>query len=190
MLCHIVTGLRHLLLRPASMRISQASVAEMLQKLSAARTLALPMLARAAICATGKEHLPDVWASFRMTASTAIASVFRHSATSGGAISVAARNLRPHTLEWWAAACPPLSRSLMWFEAAHSLSVSAFSPLNAQHAAERSPNWGHSSRVLIPNSDARSNSISNAGLTPAGWTAPQDRGARRAGDHHRRHRPT
>jgi hypothetical protein len=97
MLCHIVTGLRHLLLRPASMRISQASVAEMLQKLSAARTLALPMLARAAICATGKEHLPDVWASFRMTASTAIASVFRQSATSGGAITVAARNLRPHT---------------------------------------------------------------------------------------------
>jgi hypothetical protein len=33
MLCHIVTGLRHLLLRVASMRVSQASVAKMLQRL-------------------------------------------------------------------------------------------------------------------------------------------------------------
>jgi hypothetical protein len=31
MLCHIVTGLRHLLLAVASMRVSQASVAKMLQ---------------------------------------------------------------------------------------------------------------------------------------------------------------
>jgi hypothetical protein len=31
MLCHIVTGLRHMLFRLASMRVSQASVAEMLQ---------------------------------------------------------------------------------------------------------------------------------------------------------------
>src|SRR5262245_13217010 len=31
MLCHIVTGLRHLLFRRASMRVSQASVAKMLQ---------------------------------------------------------------------------------------------------------------------------------------------------------------
>ena len=31
MICHIVTGLRHLLFRVASMRVSQASVAEMLQ---------------------------------------------------------------------------------------------------------------------------------------------------------------
>jgi hypothetical protein len=75
--------------------------------LMAARTLALPMLARAAICATGKEHLPDVWASFRMTASTAIASVFRHSATSGGAITVAARNLRPHTRRMVGRCLPP-----------------------------------------------------------------------------------
>ena len=34
MLCHIVTGLRHLLLRGALMRVSQASVAEMLQRLA------------------------------------------------------------------------------------------------------------------------------------------------------------
>jgi hypothetical protein len=34
MLCHIVTGLRHLLFRVASMHVSQASVAEMLQKFS------------------------------------------------------------------------------------------------------------------------------------------------------------
>jgi hypothetical protein len=34
-LCHIVTGLRHLLFRVASMRVSQASVAEMLQRLLA-----------------------------------------------------------------------------------------------------------------------------------------------------------
>jgi hypothetical protein len=31
MLCHIVTGLRHLLFRLAAMRVSQASVAKMLQ---------------------------------------------------------------------------------------------------------------------------------------------------------------
>jgi hypothetical protein len=34
MLCHIVTGLRHLLFRVPSMHVSQASVAEMLQKFS------------------------------------------------------------------------------------------------------------------------------------------------------------
>ena len=65
--------------------------------LMAARALALPMLARSAIRAKGSEHFPLAWASFRMTASTAIASVFRCSATSGGTTTVEARNRRPHT---------------------------------------------------------------------------------------------
>ena len=65
--------------------------------LMAARVLALPMLARSAIRATGRVHFPVVWASFRMTASTAIASMFNCSATSGGTTTVAARNRRPHT---------------------------------------------------------------------------------------------
>jgi hypothetical protein len=39
----------------------------------AARTFALPTLARSAIRATGRVHFPVAAASFRMTASTAIA---------------------------------------------------------------------------------------------------------------------
>ena len=62
----------------------------------AARALALPMLARSAIRATGRVHFPVVRASFLMTASTANASIFRCSATSGGTTTVDARNRRPH----------------------------------------------------------------------------------------------
>jgi hypothetical protein len=40
--------------------------------LMAARALAFPMLARSAIRASGSEHFPLAWASFRMTASTAM----------------------------------------------------------------------------------------------------------------------
>ena len=41
---------------------------------------------------TGDYGSAHAWASFRMTASTAIASVFRCSATSGGTTTVEARN--------------------------------------------------------------------------------------------------
>src|SRR5262245_37912503 len=64
--------------------------------LIAARALALPMLARSAMRATGRVHFPFARASSRMTASTAIASVFKSLATSGGTTTVAARNRRPH----------------------------------------------------------------------------------------------
>jgi hypothetical protein len=82
-------------LRPGacSMAISPRPSASLM----AARVLALPMLARSAICATGRVHFPVVWASFRMTASTASASVFRRSVTSGETTTVEARNRRPHT---------------------------------------------------------------------------------------------
>ena len=62
----------------------------------AARVLALPMLARSAIRATGSEHFPLAWASFRMTASTAIASVFRCSATSVGTHRRSKKLTTPH----------------------------------------------------------------------------------------------
>ena len=65
--------------------------------LMAARALALPTLARSAIRATGRVHFPVAEASFRMTASTAIASIFRCSPIEGGTTTVAARNRRPHT---------------------------------------------------------------------------------------------
>src|SRR5262249_19594650 len=63
----------------------------------AVRTLALPMLARSAIRATDRAHLPLVWASIRMPASTADASVLSRSAIEGGTTTGAARNRRPHT---------------------------------------------------------------------------------------------
>src|SRR5262249_9341013 len=63
---------------------SMAITPKLSASLMAARTLALPMLARSAMRATGSVHFPVISASFRMTASTAIASVFRCSATSGG----------------------------------------------------------------------------------------------------------
>jgi hypothetical protein len=68
--------------------------------LMAARTFALPTLARSAIRATGRVHFPVAAASFRMTASTAIASVFRCSPIEGGTTTVAARNRRPHATRW------------------------------------------------------------------------------------------
>ena len=68
--------------------------------LMAARTFALPTLARSAIRATGRVHFPVAAASFRMTASTAIASVFRCSSIEGGTTTVAARNRRPRTTRW------------------------------------------------------------------------------------------
>jgi hypothetical protein len=68
--------------------------------LMAARALALPTLARSAIRATGRVHFPVAEASFRMTASTAIASIFRCSPIEGGTTTVAARNRRPHTTRW------------------------------------------------------------------------------------------
>jgi hypothetical protein len=49
-------------------------------------------LARSAIRATGKAHLPVDAASFRMTARTAIASMLR--TIEGGTTTVAARNRR------------------------------------------------------------------------------------------------
>ncbi len=66
----------------------------------AARTFALPTLARSAIRATGRVHFPVAAASFRMTASTAIASVFRSLVIDGGTTTVAARNRRPHATRW------------------------------------------------------------------------------------------
>jgi hypothetical protein len=81
-------------LRPgaSSMAISPRLSASLM----AARVLALPMLARSAMRATGSVHFPVGPASSRMTARTAIASVFKSSATSGGTTTVAARNRRPH----------------------------------------------------------------------------------------------
>jgi hypothetical protein len=67
MLCHIVTGLRHLLFRPAPMRVSQASVAELLQRLAGWRPDAMhfggvsdarpPMSAR--VCDLRKRRAPS-----------------------------------------------------------------------------------------------------------------------------------
>ena len=116
--------------------------------LIAARTLALPMLARAAICATGKEHLPDVWTSFRMTASTAIASVFRRSATSGGTITVEARNLRPHTRRMVGRCPPPLSRSLIGRAAEGSPCVDDRDPEGSR--ARNPARAGNGDRSLAP----------------------------------------
>jgi hypothetical protein len=53
---------------------------------------------RSAMRATGRVHFPAALASSRMTASTAIASVFKSLATSGGTTTVAARNRRPHNI--------------------------------------------------------------------------------------------
>jgi hypothetical protein len=66
-------------------------------RIAAARALALPILARSAIRATDRSHLPVALASSRMTASTASASVFRRSDIEDGTTTVAARNRRPHT---------------------------------------------------------------------------------------------
>src|SRR4051812_41350772 len=65
--------------RVRSGAISMAIISRRSASLMAARTFALPTLARSAIRATGRVHFPVAAASFRMTASTAIASVFRSS---------------------------------------------------------------------------------------------------------------
>jgi hypothetical protein len=71
-LTHRLTNTR---LRPGTSSIAIAP--RLSASLMAARALALPMLARSAIRATGRSHLPVALASSRMTASTASAFVFR-----------------------------------------------------------------------------------------------------------------
>jgi hypothetical protein len=88
---------RFMIMRFRSGATSMPIIPRLSASLMAARALALPTLARSAIDATGRVHLPVASASFRMTASTAIASVFRCSAIEGGTTTVAARNRRPHT---------------------------------------------------------------------------------------------
>ena len=91
---------RLMITRLRSGATSMAIISRRSASLMAARTFALPTLARSAICATGRVHFPVVAASFRMTASTAIASVFRCSPIEGGTTTVAARNRRPRTTRW------------------------------------------------------------------------------------------
>src|SRR3954463_14466730 len=75
---------RLMITRLRSGAISIAIISRRSASLMAARTFALPTLARSAIRATGRVHFPVAAASFRMTASTAIASVFRSSLIEGG----------------------------------------------------------------------------------------------------------
>jgi hypothetical protein len=91
---------RLMITRLRSGAISIAIISRRSASLMAARTFALPTLARSAIRATGRVHFPVAAASFRMTASTAIASVFRSSLIEGGTTTVAARNRRPHATRW------------------------------------------------------------------------------------------
>ena len=91
---------RLMITRLRSGAISMAIISRRSASLMAARTFALPTLARSAIRATGRVHFPVAAASFRMTASTAIASVFRSSLIEGGTTTVAARNRRPHATRW------------------------------------------------------------------------------------------
>ena len=91
---------RLMITRLRSGAISMAIISRRSASLMAARTFALPTLARSAIRATGRVHFPVAKASFRMTASTAIASVFRSSLIEGGTTTVAARNRRPHATRW------------------------------------------------------------------------------------------
>jgi hypothetical protein len=88
---------RFMIARFRSAATSIAIIPRRSATLMAARAFALPTLARSAIRATGRVHFPVAMASFRMTASTAIASVFRCSPIEGGTTTVAARNRRPHT---------------------------------------------------------------------------------------------
>ena len=80
---------RLMITRLRSGAISMAIISRRSASLMAARTFALPTLARSAIRATGRAHFPVAAASFRMTASTAIASVFRSSLIEGGTTTVA-----------------------------------------------------------------------------------------------------
>ena len=73
-----------MIMRFRSGATSTAIIPRRSASLMAARTFALPTLARSAIRATGRVHFPVAAASFRMTASTAIASVFRCSLIEGG----------------------------------------------------------------------------------------------------------
>ena len=91
---------RLMITRLRSGAISMAIISRRSASLMAARTFALPTLARSAIRATGRAHFPVAAASFRMTASKAIASVFRSSLIEGGTTTVAARNRRPHATRW------------------------------------------------------------------------------------------
>jgi hypothetical protein len=91
---------RLMITRLRSGAISMAIISRRSASLMAARTFALPTLARSAIRATGRVHFPVAAASFRMTASTAIASVFRSSLIEGGTTTVAARNRRPYATRW------------------------------------------------------------------------------------------
>ena len=75
---------RFMIMRFRSGATSIAIIPRRSASLMAARALALPTLARSAIRAPGRVHFPIAEASFRMTASTAIASTFRCALIEGG----------------------------------------------------------------------------------------------------------
>ena len=140
----------------------------------AARALALPTLARSAMRATGRVHFPVAKASFRMTASTAIASIFRCSPIEGGTTTVAARNRRPDNTRWtvsdFVAICyhqsldPRLNFTVSWIEAKESKVLSPL--LGSTQVTISPPQMGVSRAILIPTL-----SVSKRALIPSDGAA-------------------